>query len=153
MPHLHHVTLMCTDLQQTADFYHQQLGLEVLDKGPFDYPACFFKINELQELHLAEMPDENPSFRGHFCLQVANFSAVFWRMDELGILETAPWGKIRELPGCSLQCYVRDPANNLVELTSLPEERAEIDPAILTHPLWGGTPYSSGLGDGRKYLP
>lgn len=150
---LHHVTLMCSDLQATAAFYHRELGLEIIDKGPLDYPATFFRLNDKQELHLAEMADENPSFRGHFCLQVRDFNRLFWRMEELGLLETSAWGKIRELPNGVIQFYVRDPANNLVELTSFAQDRALIDPAIFEHPAWGGTPYSSGLGDGRRYRP
>lgn len=150
---LHHVTLMCTDLQETAAFYHQELGLEPIDKGALDYPGCFFKINADQELHLAEMEDEDPSFRGHFCLQINDFNRLFWRMEALGILEVSAWGKIRELPNGSIQFYVRDPAHNLVELTSFPTERDSIDPAIFSHHHWGGQPYKSGLGDGRKYNP
>jgi len=150
---LHHVTLMCDDLQSTAAFYHRELGLQPLDKGMLDYPGCFLRINADQELHLAEMEDGSPSFRGHFCLQVKNFNRIFWRMHALDILETSAWGKIRELPNGVIQFYVRDPAQNLVELTSFPEDREAIDPSIFAHPFWGGTPYQSGLGDGRKYVP
>lgn len=150
---LHHVTLMCSDLQATTAFYHRELGLEPINKGELDYPGCFLQINAEQELHLAEMKDRPPSFRGHFCLQVQDFNRLFWRMDKLGILETSTWGKIRELPNGSIQFYVRDPANNLVEITSFPEARLSIDSLIFSHSLWGGTPYKSGLGDGRKYVP
>lgn len=150
---LHHVTLMCSDLQATAAFYHRELGLEPIDKGALDYPGCFLSINASQELHLAEMEDNTPSFRGHFCVQVKNFNQLFWRMEALGILEVTPWGKVRELPNGSIQFYVRDPARNLVELTSFPGDRAGIDPAIFKHTLWGGTPYVSGRNDGRKYDP
>ena len=153
LPRLHHVTLLCDDLQTCAAFYHREFGLEYVPKPGLDYPAAFFRINEIQELHLAEMPDEAPSFRGHFCLRVPDFNAIFWRMDALGILTTRPWGKVRELPGGVIQCYVRDPAGNLVEITSNPEERGAIDPAILEHPAWGGEPYCSGLNDGRTYQP
>jgi catechol 2,3-dioxygenase-like lactoylglutathione lyase family enzyme len=148
---LHHVTLIVNDLQAAATFYHRELGLEIIDVPGLDYPAAFFRINELQELHLAEFPDVPASYRGHFCLRIDDFNAAFHRFRELGILDVGPWGKLRELPNGSLQLYVRDPAGNLVELTSRPEDRATIDPAIFAAEEWGGMPYQSGRADGRRY--
>lgn len=99
------------------------------------------------------MEDHPPSFRGHFCVEVRDFNAVFARMVELDILETEAWGRIRELPGGRIQFYVRDPAGNLVEITSRPQDRPGISPAVFEHPGWGGSPYQSGLNDGRIYRP
>lgn len=62
-------------------------------------------------------------------------------MKDLGILDVRPWGRVRELPDGSMQLYLRDPAGNLVEITSEPEDRAGIDPAILEDELYGGGPY------------
>ena len=87
-------------------------------------------MNERQELHLAKLPDIPPSYRGHFCLRVADWSATYYRMKALGVLDTGPWGKLRELPDGSLQLYVRDPSGNLVEVCSEPKDRAGIDPSI-----------------------
>ena len=125
---IHHVTLIVNDLQAAGDFYVKRLGLHVRDPGPIDYPGAFLVINDEQELHLAEFADKPPSFRGHFCLRVANWSDLYRTFRDEGLLDLQPWGKVRELPGGVLQCYVRDPSGNLVELTSRPEDRGRIDP-------------------------
>lgn len=150
---LHHHTVLTNDLQSTTDFYVRELGLKVIPKSGLDYPGAFLRLNDHQELHIAELPDVPASFRGHCCLRVRNFNALYHRFAELGIIDVEAWGKLRELPGGVIQMYVRDPAGNLVEICSEPEDRAGIDPAILTGPYWGGTPFRSGLDDGRIYRP
>ena len=141
MSRIHHVTLMVNDLAAARAFYVREFGFTERKVEGLDYPGAFLIINDGQELHLAELPDGEPSFRGHFCLRVADFSAVFHRMKQLGIIDVQAWGRIRELPGGSLQLYLRDPAGNLVEITSEPEDRAGIDPAIFADELYGGGPY------------
>ncbi len=141
MTRIQHVTLMVTDLHAARDFYLQELGFTERRVSGLDYPGAFLIINDHQELHLAELPDAAPSFRGHFCLRVPDFSALFYRMKALGRLDAAPWGRIRELPNHSLQLYLRDPSGNLIELTSEPEDRDAIDPGIFRDPLYGGEPF------------
>ena len=138
---LQHVTLLVDALAPARDFYCREFGFtERLVEG-LDYPGAFLRINDRQELHLAELPDRPPSFRGHFCLRVSDWSATFYRMKELGILDVRPWGRVRELPDGSMQLYVRDPSGNLVEICSEPEDRASIDPAIFDEELYGGGPF------------
>ena len=141
MTRIHHVTLIVDDLAAARDFYLREFGFTERGGDDLDYPGAFLIINERQQLHLAELPDTPASFRGHFCLRVPDFSKVFHRMKELGIIDVRPWGRIRELPDGCLQLYVRDPAGNLVEITSEPEDRAGIDPSIFADELYGGGPY------------
>lgn len=150
---LHHVTLMVDDLQAAGDFYVKTLGLELLPAGDIDYPGAFLGINDGQQLHLAELRDQSPSFRGHFCLHVRNFNELYHHFRERDLIDTDPWGKLRELPTGSIQFYVRDPAGNLVEINSYPEDRVRIDPAVFTDSRWGGKTYTSGLDAGRTYDP
>ena len=142
---IHHVTLIVSDLPPAAAFYRDELGFEPIEKEGLDYPGAFFRVNAEQQLHLAELPDVPPSFRGHFCLRTRNFNALLRRFRQLGILDTAPWDGIRRLGNGSYQFYVRDPAGNLVEITSEPADEAEIDPAVRRVPEWDGTPFR--LGD------
>ncbi|CAH0999699.1 hypothetical protein LEM8419_00999 [Neolewinella maritima] len=141
MIRIQHVTLIVRELAPARDFYVQEFGLRERRVPGLDYPGAFLIVNAQQELHLAELPDTAPSFRGHVCLRVPDFSAVFHRMKALGRLDTSPWGKLRELPDGSLQLYVRDPSGNLVEVCSEPEDRAGIDPQIFADPLYGGQPF------------
>ncbi|MCA9300214.1 MAG: hypothetical protein KDA28_14170, partial [Phycisphaerales bacterium] len=87
----------------------------------------FFKINEHQQLHLSEWKD-TPSFRGHVALQIDDWESAFKRFKELGIIDTSPWGKVRQLPDGTYQMFVRDPAGNLVEISGAPGSK--VDPAI-----------------------
>ena len=105
---LHHVNLMVDDLGAAIDFYGTALGLEALPTPDLGFPAQFFRINDLQEIHVNQLPDITPE-RAHFCLRVDDFTAHFHRMRALGVIETTTWGKARRLPSGVMQMFVRDP--------------------------------------------
>jgi lactoylglutathione lyase len=117
---INHATLIVDDLDAARSFYEDELCLEPLPTYDFDYPAQFYRVNEDQQLHLTEWEDRK-SFRGHLCLQVDDFNPVFYRMRELGAIDTEPWGRVRRLPDGPMQMFVRDPAGNLVEITCGPD--------------------------------
>jgi catechol 2,3-dioxygenase-like lactoylglutathione lyase family enzyme len=145
---INHVTLVVDNLEAACQFYENELGLEVIPAFLFDYPTAFFKINDTQQLHLTEWEDAI-SFRGHICLTVDDINALFWRMKELGIIDTSPWGKVRQLPSGTLQMFLRDPSGNLVELSCPPG--FVIDPAIFEDELFQAGIYVSGRNDFRGY--
>ena len=124
---LHHVTLIVQDLEKACEWYETEFEVERLPAFKLDFPAQFYKINDEQQLHLSEWPDK-PSFRGHACFQVDDFNTVFRRMKEQGRIDTSPWGNVRQLPDGAMQMFVRDPFDNLIEISCAPE--TEIDPAI-----------------------
>ena len=78
---IHHINLMVDDLAPAVEFYGTALGLEALPTPDMGFPAQFFKINDLQEIHLNELDDVTPE-RAHFCLRVDNFPDQFRRMKE-----------------------------------------------------------------------
>lgn len=145
---INHVTLIVKNLEEACLFYEKELGLEVIPAFLFDYPTAFFKISDTQQLHLSEWEDE-VSFRGHVCFTVDDINTLFWRMKELGRIDTSPWGKVRRLPDGPLQMFLRDPSGNLVELSCLPG--SPIDPAILEDELYQDGIYVSGRNDFRGY--
>ena len=147
---INHVTLIVDQLEPAAEFYEKELGLEVIPAFLFDYPTAFFKINESQQLHLTEWEDK-VSFRGHICVQVDDFNAIFKRMKVLNIIDTKPWGKIRQLPDGAMQMFVRDPSGNLVEISSPPDFKDQIDPEIFKDELYHDGIYVSGRNDFRGY--
>lgn len=144
MTRIHHVTLLVDDLSACREFYVRQFNFTERAVPGLDYPGAFLIVNDRQELHLAELPDAPRSYRGHFCLRVSDFNGTFRRMRDLGILDTGPWGRMRELPDRTLQFYVRDPAGNLVEICSEPEDRDRIDAAFFADEAYGGEPYRYG---------
>lgn len=144
---IQHVTVIVDNLERACSFYERELGLEPLPTFNLDFPAQFFRLNERQQVHVTEWPDQ-PSFRGHMCLQVDDFNALFYRMKELGAIDTAPWGKVRRLPDGAMQMFVRDPAGNLIEISCAPG--TPVDEAILSDELsQGDGVYVSERGDGR----
>jgi lactoylglutathione lyase len=145
---INHVALVVNNLEAACKFYEEELGLEPIPAFLFDYPTAFFKINDSQQLHLTEWNDVY-SFRGHLCLQVDDINTTFWRMKELGIIDTQPWGHVRTLPDGPLQMFVRDPSGNLVELSCPPG--IAIDPKILKDELFKSGIYVSGRNDFRGY--
>lgn len=147
---INHVTLIVDQLETAAEFYENEMGLEVIPAFVFDYPTAFFKITEDQQLHLTEW-EEQPSFRGHICVQVDDFNAMFYRMKALDIIDIRPWGKVRQLPDGAMQMFVRDPSGNLVEISSDPDYKDRIDPAIFEDELYQDGLYVSGRNDFRGY--
>lgn len=144
---IHHVSLIVDDLEKSRDFYTNVLGLQELPAFKFDYPVQFYQINETEQLHLTEW-QEAPLFRGHFCLEVDDFNTAFYQFKELGVIDTAPWGKVRKLKNGAMQMFVRDPAGNLIEITYRGSE--PIDPAIMQDELFETAEvYVSGRNDVR----
>jgi lactoylglutathione lyase len=124
---IHHINLMVDDLARAVEFYGTALGLATVPTPEMGFPAQFFEINDLQQIHVNELHDVTPE-RAHFCLRVDDFTDVFTRMRALGAIETKTWGKIRRLPGGVVQMFVRDPAGNLIEVSC--EADQHVDPAI-----------------------
>lgn len=124
---IHHVNLMVDDIDKAIHFYGTELGLETVPTPEMGFRAQFFKINDLQEIHVNELDDIKPE-RAHFCLRVDDFAVQFLRMKALGAIETNTWGRVRRLPSGVMQMFVRDPAGNLIELSC--EADQYVDPAI-----------------------
>ncbi|MEM1358629.1 MAG: VOC family protein [Bacteroidota bacterium] len=150
MAEINHVTLIVNELEPAAEFYEKEFGLEPVAAFVFDYPTAFFKFKNGQQLHLSEWKDEQ-SFRGHLCIQVDDFNATFHRMKELGIVDVAPWGNVRQLPDGAMQMFVRDPSGNLIEITSHPSVKDTIDSTIFEDALFKPGLYVSGRNDFRGY--
>ena len=144
---INHITLIVNNLEETAAFYENELGLEPIPAFVFDYPTAFFKITDTQQLHLSEWEDEM-SFRAHVCFKVDNFNELFWRFKELGILDIKPWGNVRQLTDGAMQMFIRDPSGNLVEISSMGDP---VDPKIFEDELYKAGLYVSGRNDFRGY--
>ena len=147
---INHVALVVSNLEEACKFYEHELGLEPIPAFLFDYPTAFFKFNDEQQLHLTEWEDTY-SFRGHVCVTVDDINAIFFRMKELGVIDINPWGKVRQLPDGAIQMFVRDPSGNLVEISSDPDDKDNIDPKIFEDELYKEGIYVSGRNDFRGY--
>jgi lactoylglutathione lyase len=129
---LHHVNVNVDDLERAVAFYRDVLGLPLDPTPDQGFRSQFFRIGTTQQIHMNEIADSH-QFRGHFCLVVPDFAAVFRRAKAAGAIDVKAWGRVRKLPSGAMQMFVRDPAGNLVEIASARD--AVIDAALFADPL------------------
>lgn len=129
---IHHVNVNVDALGPAVAFYRDVIGLP-LDATPDQgFPSQFFRLGATQQIHMNEMPDARGE-RGHFCIVVPDFMAVFRRAKAAGVIETETWGRVRMLPNGKMQMFVRDPSGNLIEIASA--AGATIEPSLFADPL------------------
>ncbi len=119
---IQHVNVNVENLEEAIPFYRDILGLP-LDATPDQgFRSQFFRIGSTpQQIHMNEMKDER-QFRGHFCLVVPDFMALYARAKAANVIDTNAWGKVRQLPNGKMQMFVRDPSGNLIEIASTNSE-------------------------------
>ncbi len=125
---IHHVNVMVDDLAAATDFYSNVLGFERAPTPELGFPAQFFRVCDGQEIHVNQLDDVHPE-RSHFCVRLTDFSGVFRRALDRGVVETRTWGLARRLPTGVMQAFVRDPSGNLIEVSC--EADQAVDPALL----------------------
>ncbi|WP_088342848.1 MULTISPECIES: VOC family protein [Rhodomicrobium] len=110
-----HLSVAATDLEASLRFYETVFGMERIPTYNFGFPAQWLRCGTLQ-LHLFQLKDALARYQ-HFALDVTDFHAVYEAAKELGALdETTFSNSINELPGGSVQMYLRDPGGNLLEV-------------------------------------
>jgi catechol 2,3-dioxygenase-like lactoylglutathione lyase family enzyme len=119
---IHHVNLAVDDLEAATEFYRDVLGLDPISTPDLGFPAQFFAIAPGQELHVNQLDDVHPQ-RTHFCLRLDDFAGVVDRAATAGAIDSVAWGLATRIGTGVMQLFVRDPAGNLIELNSQPDER------------------------------
>jgi catechol 2,3-dioxygenase-like lactoylglutathione lyase family enzyme len=122
---IQHVNVNVDDLDAAIPFYRDVLGLPLDDTPDQGFRSQFFKVGATQQIHMNEMRDER-QFRGHFCLVVPDFMGVYARAKAAGVIDVAPWGKVRQLPNGKMQMFVRDPSGNLIEIANTTGEHIDL---------------------------
>lgn len=117
--HLHHVSLIVTDLERSIAFYRDVLGLQEIPRPNFGFPGAWLAVGDSgQQLHLLVHPGETSrtggidSRDGHFAMAVDSYAAAAAHLERLGI----PYeGKPDSITGFA-QIFLLDPDRNIVEL-------------------------------------
>ena len=113
---LNHVALFVADVERSARFYRDGLGLALLPRPDFDFPGAWFRLGAQQELHLIggrlKGPADDSSRGGHFALQVADVPGVAAELKAKGIGFRGPGRR----PDGALQIFLEDPDGHVVEL-------------------------------------
>ena len=119
---LNHVALHCDDLDASARFYRQVLGLEPMARPAFAFPGVWFRIGIDQELHLIARPPSDPQGYSiprerHFALRVTDIDQAAQQLTDLGVPFDAP----KRRPDGAMQIFLRDPDDHVIELCSMAE--------------------------------
>jgi len=151
---IHHVNVNVDDLDAAVAFYRDVLGLPLDSTPDQGFRSQFFRIGDQQQIHMNEIADSH-QFRGHFCLVVPDFAAVFARSKAANAIDLLPWGRVRRLPSGAMQMFVRDPSGNLIEIAS--KKDAAIDQRLfadeLVEPRPGMYRMAPGASVGRHETP
>lgn len=118
---INHVSVSADDLEESAGFYEELLGAERIPTPNFGFPVLWLAFGDTQ-LHLFQRGADAPAYH-HFALTVGDVEPIYHKARERGALEDRMGHHLNELPGDTIQLYVRDPAGNLVEIDSLGASR------------------------------
>ncbi|MDP8998365.1 MAG: VOC family protein [Pseudomonadota bacterium] len=132
---LHHVSVPTQNLEKSAAFYENVLGLKRIPRPPFVTVGFWFGIGRNQ-IHVIVNPDA--SFRGsktvdsedtHFALRVEDFEAAYNQVKHYGydedFADSHPKKILLKRTGRAgfPQLYVMDPDFNTIEINLAPFEK------------------------------
>ncbi|MFH5181766.1 VOC family protein [Paenibacillus sp. TAB 01] len=117
---IHHVSIAVRDLARAKAFYEQVLGLQEMERPPFDFQGAWYAVGTGQQLHL--IVHEGETLRqgeidtrdGHFAIRVASYKETKAWLEKTGVpFEARPHARAG-FP----QIYVLDPDRNVIELNA-----------------------------------
>jgi catechol 2,3-dioxygenase-like lactoylglutathione lyase family enzyme len=118
---LHHVSITVTDLDRARRFYTGVLGLEEIERPPFDFPGAWYRLGDRQ-LHLIVHPATLTlrgtaaidSRDGHFAIAVRSSREARAHLEAAGLAyEHRPPGRTPWE-----QTFLCDPDGNVIELSA-----------------------------------
>lgn len=116
---LNHVALHVSDLEASRRFYGETLELPSLPRPDFSFPGAWFRIGQVQELHLIGErmagPVKEESRTGHFAMRVPDMAAAEQHLRRKGVPFRGPMLR----PDGARQIFFEDPDGHLVEFCCL----------------------------------
>jgi catechol 2,3-dioxygenase-like lactoylglutathione lyase family enzyme len=110
----HHVAIVIRNLDKCKWFYGEILGLETIERPPFDFPGHWFQVGKNTQLHLMVFEEQIPETMRHIAIEVEDFDDTIKHLEADGI-------KIVDGPGKRIDgsdyLFCKDPDGNLVEIT------------------------------------
>ena len=123
-----HVRRSANDLEEATLFYIEVFGAEAIPTPNFGAPTRWLRLGDLQ-LHLFQRSGVSAPTYHHIAFAVDDFEAAFRIAKKRGILDHTTFGThLREIPGNTLQMYIRDPAGNAIEVNGT--DAAGLDDSI-----------------------
>lgn len=120
---LDHVTIVVRDLAATRRFYVDVLGMQEVARPAFTFAGQWFQAGATQIHTILEFEGSGRAGSGagqnsrghHFAFEVADATACYQRLTELGVAVVSP---PKPRPDGATQVFVQDPDGHLVELCS-----------------------------------
>jgi len=114
--HLHHVNIRAEDIDVTAAFYVEAIGLTAGERPAFNFPGAWLYDGARPAVHLtlarAPASDTAPSV-DHVAFAYDALDEALARLDRMNVPYTLP----KHVPGSKIrQCFVKDPNGVTVEL-------------------------------------
>jgi catechol 2,3-dioxygenase-like lactoylglutathione lyase family enzyme len=149
---INHVSVNARNLQESVEFYVELFGAEPIPTPNFGLPVQWLALGTTQ-LHLFER-DLQPTSHHHFAVTVDEVEPVYRAAERRDAFERRSFGNhLIELPGNVVQLYVRDPADNLVEVDQHDAARLPDDLRAELKGLWELNPQSEENMRGRLFVP
>jgi len=149
---INHVSVNAQNLQESVDFYVDLLGAELLTTPNFGLPVQWLALGRTQ-LHLFER-DLTPTSHHHFGITVDDLEPVYRAAERRGAFDDQAFkNHLVELPGDVVQLYVRDPANNLVEIDCQGVDKLPDDLRGRLKSLWDFHPHTEEQLSARLFVP
>ncbi|KAJ8423019.1 hypothetical protein Cgig2_023356 [Carnegiea gigantea] len=119
---LHHVAILCENLERSLEFYHNILGLEINEARPHDkhpYRGAWLWVGS-KMIHLMELPNPDPltgrpehgGRDRHVCIAIRDVSKLKEILDKAGIPYTLSRSGRPAI-------FFRDPDANALEFTQV----------------------------------
>ncbi len=151
-PRINHVSVNALDLAESVEFYVDLLGAEPIATPNFGLPVQWLALERTQ-LHLFER-DLTPTSHHHFGVTVDDVEPVYRAAEKRNCFDDKSFGnRLVELPGDVVQLYVRDPANNLLEIDHHGAARLPDDLRAILKALWDFNPHSEEQLSARLFVP
>ena len=110
---VHHVSINCADVEATAPFYTEVLGMKTLERPDFPFNGRWLQTGGGGEVHLIEVEGWHPPKGQHWAFRVDDIDATVAELRDRGVEVKDP----KALPGTTArQTFFFDPSGNMIEL-------------------------------------
>ena len=110
---VHHVSINCADVEATAPFYTEVLGMKTLERPDFPFNGRWLQTGGGGEVHLIEVEGWQPPKGQHWAFRVNDIDATVAELRDRGVEVKDP----KALPGTTArQTFFFDPSGNMIEL-------------------------------------